>query len=101
MMPVVEDDSMKHSTWNEATAKVYSCGVDCSLFGAFSIQNLKNVLLSRTFLFSPRYLIVFSYVVDEHQYSGEFLTPRGMTEGSTFSVRYDPNNPEKYKALFF
>jgi hypothetical protein len=46
-------------------------------------------------LFSGKYLIVFSYEVDGNHFNGEFLSSSERKEGSTFPLRYDPDDPEQ------
>jgi hypothetical protein len=41
------------------------------------------------------YLITFSYEVGGSWYSGEFLNGSALVEGSRFSLRYDPDRPER------
>ena len=90
-----------HKHWRDSTATVYSCGVDGSIAGLFSKRHLSDLLLMRTFTWSPRYLIVFSYVVNGEHFSGEFISSPKMGERSTFPIRYDPQTPTENDANDF
>jgi len=44
---------------------------------------------------SGNYIIVFRYTVNGDHYSGEYGDVVPATEGSQFSLRYNPDNPEE------
>jgi hypothetical protein len=86
---------MSRNAWRETSATVYTCGVDTSIFGALNPSRIVDISLYRTFLFSTRYLVVFSYAVDGEHFSGEFISPTEWKEGSIFPLKYDPKAPER------
>jgi hypothetical protein len=79
---------VKQDRWSETTATVFSCGWQETPGRFLVFRQLSD-------LFSGRYLVVFSHMVDGHQYSGEFTSSREWQEGSNFSLRFDPENPER------
>jgi Protein of unknown function (DUF3592) len=75
---------MRPSEWKEVEATVFTCGwQNKSGIGAAGLK------------VDGHYLITFSYEVDGHWYSGEFLNASPLVEGSKFPLRYDPENPNR------
>ena len=71
---------MDKTFWLETTATIYTCGWQDTPW---------------YYLGSGNYIIVFSYTVNGDHYSGEYDDAVPATEGSQFSLRYDPDNPEE------
>jgi hypothetical protein len=75
---------MNTSEWKETEATVFTCGwQDKFSAGATGLRP------------DGSYLITFSYEVGGSWYSGEFLNGSALVEGSRFSLRYDPDRPER------
>jgi hypothetical protein len=79
---------MNQSEWPQTEATVYSCGWEATPVDG---------LLSRRFsgIASGHYIVVFSYEVEGNHYSGEFNSSEVWKEGNTFSLHYNPENPEE------
>jgi len=71
---------MDKTLWLETTAAIYTCGWQDTPW---------------YYLGSGNYIIVFSYKVNGDHYSGEYSDVVPATEGSQFSLRYNPDNPEE------
>ena len=71
---------MDRTLWLETRATIYTCGWQDTPWYYFGSGN---------------YIIVFSYTINGNHYSGEYDDVVPATEGSQFSLRYDPNNPEE------
>ncbi len=79
---------MKSDEWPQTQATIYSCGWEATPVDG---------LLSRRFsgIASGHYVVVFSYEVGGNHYSGEFNSSNEWKEGSAFSIRYNPENPDE------
>jgi hypothetical protein len=80
--------AMNRIDWAETTATVYSCGWEDTQGRGFLFHSLSG-------LFSGKFLIVFSYAVNGNHLSGEFTSSRKWKEGTTFPLKYNPQNPEE------
>lgn len=79
---------MDNQEWIETTATVYSCGWEDTPVDGLLRHRLFSVR-------SGHYIVVFSYTVDGHHYSGEFTSLQEWKEGATFQIKYDFRNPEQ------
>ena len=71
---------MDKTLWPETTATIYTCG-------------WQDTPLTRRG--SGNYIIAYSYQIDGQQYSGEYEDVAPAIEGSQFSLRYNPDDPEQ------
>jgi hypothetical protein len=71
---------MDKALWLETTATIYTCGWHDTPW---------------YYLGSGNYIVVFSYKVNGDHYSGEYDDVTPATEGSQFSLRYNPDNPKE------
>ena len=71
---------MDKALWPETTATIYTCGWQDTPW---------------YYLGSGNYLIVFSYTVNGDHYSGEYDDTVPATEGTQFSLRFNPDSPEE------
>jgi hypothetical protein len=79
--------------WVQTTAAVFSCGWQNTPAQAFIFRNPADLL-------SGNYLVVFSYTIDGHYYSGEFTSSKEYQEGETIDIFYNPENPEQNNLTF-
>ncbi|MGD0682073.1 MAG: hypothetical protein ABR990_08480 [Terracidiphilus sp.] len=79
---------MNHDDWADTTATIYSCGWEDTPGRGFVLRSLSG-------LFSGQYIIVFSYTIYGKYFSGEFTSYKEWKEGSTFPLKYNPQNPEE------
>jgi hypothetical protein len=77
---------MSKSDWKETVATVFTCGVQ--------EKAMPGKLPLPGFGYSE-YLITFSYEIDRQWYSGEFTSTTPRVEGSTFTLKYDRNRPDR------
>jgi hypothetical protein len=75
---------MSKRNWQQTEATVYTCGVQ---------NEYQPGVVGGVGFIDSEHLIVFSYEIDGEWYSGEFTSPSVRTEGSTFPLRYDANDP--------
>lgn len=79
---------MSQEGWCETTATVYSCGWEETPGRFLTFHQLSD-------LFSGHYIVLYSYVVNGNHYSGEFKSSTEWQEGSSFQLKYNPQNPDE------
>lgn len=77
------NNPFRRSNWKQTEATVYTCGVQSNYEPGLGASGIDS-----------KYLIVFSYEVDGERYSGEYTSSSPVAEKSSFSLRYDADNPE-------
>ena len=75
--------------WTITTATVSSCNWD-------EVPPTELLASKGSRRYSRKYRVIFQYLAGAEQLMGEFVSREEWTEGTTFELRFNPDNPGEY-----